>query len=80
MVNKGSDVVAYKTGRLGHLILDRPEAINALSPGMVEALDATLADWESDPEVATVLLTGAGERGFCSGGDIVGVREAIVAG
>jgi enoyl-CoA hydratase len=69
-----------REGSLGHLVLNRPRAINAIDLEMVEALDSTLAAWETDPDVDRVLLTGAGERGLCSGGDIVMVREAAEAG
>lgn len=72
-----SRVEVRREGFLGHLTLNRPEAINAIDLEMVAALDATLAAWETDPEVRCVLLTGAGERGFCAGGDIVMMRDAV---
>jgi enoyl-CoA hydratase len=37
---------------------------------MVRILDATLAAWAEDPGIDTVVLSGAGERGLCAGGDI----------
>ncbi len=69
-----------RTGRLGRLTLDRVRAINALDLGMVEALSAALDDWEGDAGVEVVLLDGAGDRGFCAGGDVRGLYEQIVAG
>ncbi|WP_394554008.1 enoyl-CoA hydratase/isomerase family protein [Agromyces sp. MMS24-JH15] len=55
---------------LGHLTLDRPAAINALNWEMVQALTVVLEAWRDDTEVGLVLLDGAGDRGFCAGGDI----------
>lgn len=65
---------------LGRLTLDRPEAINALDERMVEAIAATLDAWEHDSDVQIVLLDGEGERGFCAGGDVRGLRQQIVDG
>lgn len=65
---------------LGHLTLDRPRAINALDLGMIERLFDALEAWERDPGVDAVLLDGAGERGFCAGGDVRGLHDQLVAG
>ena len=44
---------------------------------MVSLISAALEEWEHDDGVATVLLSGAGERGLCAGGDIVAIyRDA----
>lgn len=55
---------------VGHVTLDRPQAINALSYEMVRELTAVFDAWRSDSEVGVVVLDGAGDRGFCAGGDI----------
>ncbi len=68
-----SDVLIQRTGHLGHVVLNRPQAMNALTHGMVLAVAAALDDWETDDAVATVLISGAGERGLCAGGDIVSI-------
>ncbi|NKI44543.1 enoyl-CoA hydratase/isomerase family protein [Streptomyces physcomitrii] len=73
-------VLPRREGRAGHLLLNRPRAINALTHEMVHRLDETLRAWAEDPAVATVLLTGAGERGLCAGGDIRAVRESALRG
>ena len=71
------EVLLARTGHLGHIILNRPAAINALTGTMVSLIAAALEDWEHDDGVATVLLSGAGERGLCAGGDIVAIyRDA----
>ncbi|WP_104089663.1 enoyl-CoA hydratase/isomerase family protein [Arthrobacter sp. GMC3] len=67
------DVLVQRKGHLGHLVLNRPAAMNALNHGMVLAIAAALDEWETDHGVATVLISGAGERGLCAGGDIVSI-------
>ncbi|MHC5795802.1 enoyl-CoA hydratase/isomerase family protein [Lacisediminihabitans sp. FW035] len=76
-----AEVLVERRGRLGHLVLNRPKAINALTHAMVQTIAAALDEWEHDDSVSTVLITGAGERGLCAGGDIVGIyRDAIAGG
>ncbi|MEU2223929.1 enoyl-CoA hydratase/isomerase family protein [Streptomyces sp. NPDC018347] len=67
-------------GHTGYVTLNRPEALNALNHAMVHRVDAALTDWEHDPAVRTVVLTGAGERGLCAGGDIRGIHDDARAG
>ncbi|MEF3402839.1 enoyl-CoA hydratase/isomerase family protein [Agromyces sp. CCNWLW203] len=55
---------------VGHVTLDRPQALNALSYEMIRELAAIFELWRSDTEVGVVVLDGAGERGFCAGGDV----------
>ncbi|MCX4762965.1 enoyl-CoA hydratase-related protein [Streptomyces sp. NBC_01275] len=54
-----------------HLTLDRPEALNALTPAQRDHLIRLLADASADPDVRAVVLTGTG-RGFCAGADLRG--------
>ena len=79
----GGDVettVLARTGDgVGHLTLNRPRAINALDAPMIGLLAEALDAWEHDTEVSIVLLDGAGERGFCAGGDVRSLREQILA-
>jgi enoyl-CoA hydratase len=70
---ENNDVLVRREGRLGHLLLNRPAAMNALNHGMVRTMAAALDAWEKDDAVATVLISGAGERGLCAGGDIVSI-------
>ncbi|WP_031000401.1 enoyl-CoA hydratase/isomerase family protein [Streptomyces sp. NRRL F-5630] len=69
-------VLTSVRGRAAHLVLNRPRALNALTHEMVGLIDAALTAWEKDDAVETVVLTGAGERGLCAGGDIRAVYEA----
>ena len=73
-------VVATRQGRIGRIILNRPRALNALDPDMLEALGAALDAWRDEPDVHAVVVEGAGGRAFCAGGDIRAMREKVLAG
>jgi enoyl-CoA hydratase len=73
-------ILAEKRGALGLLTLNRPQALNALTPGMVAGIGLALRRWEDDPRIRTVAIQGAGERAFCAGGDIRLVRQSVLAG
>lgn len=76
-VDDTTEVLLEKRGRLGHIILNRPRALNALTHTMVTLIHTALDEWECDDDVQTVLLTGSGERALCAGGDIVSLyRDA----
>lgn len=65
---------------LGRITLNRPRAINALDIDMIRAIGVALEEWRNDPSVDVVLLDGAGDRGFCAGGDVRSLREQILDG
>lgn len=74
-------VIVEVDGRAGRLTLNRPRSINALDHSMVQLMASALDEWENDPQVQTVVITGAGERGLCAGGDIVAIhRDADALG
>jgi enoyl-CoA hydratase len=79
-VTETAEVLADVTNGVGHLVLNRPRAINALTPAMVDSLSAQLSEWALDERVERVLLTGAGERGLCSGADVRALRGLALAG
>ncbi|MCX5232007.1 enoyl-CoA hydratase/isomerase family protein [Streptomyces sp. NPDC006553] len=74
------EVVVRAEGRTGRLILNRPKALNALSHGMVLRIEKALTAWRDDPAVETVVISGAGERGLCAGGDIRAIYEDARSG
>jgi 2-(1,2-epoxy-1,2-dihydrophenyl)acetyl-CoA isomerase len=55
--------------RVATLTLHRPEKLNALSPDLLTQSIAVLKQWEHDPKIGAVVITGAG-RAFCAGGDV----------
>ena len=74
------DVLVRRHGALRRITLNRPNALNALTLDMAVAMTSQLRDWASDPAVGVVLLDGAGERGFCAGGDIRALYDAAKTG
>ena len=56
--------------RIGVATLAAAQSLNALDLPMIEALQARLGAWADDPEIACVLLRGAGDKAFCAGGDV----------
>lgn len=68
-------VLVDRDGAITRITLNRPRAINALNSEMFALLGEALAAAASDGSAA-VLLTGAGERGFCGGGDIKELSSA----
>lgn len=73
-------VLFRREGHAAHVVLNRPKAINALTHAMVDLIHPQLEAWAADDEVAVVVLSGAGERGLCAGGDIVALWESAKAG
>lgn len=64
------EILCERRGRVGLLVLDRPRALNALTLDMVRAMRRALDAWAADEGVTSVVLTAAGDRAFCAGGDI----------
>ncbi|MEW1612551.1 MULTISPECIES: enoyl-CoA hydratase/isomerase family protein [unclassified Streptomyces] len=73
-------VLLETRGHSLHITLNRPRAINALDHTMVRLLDEALADAAQDDAVVSVVLTGAGDRGLCAGGDIRALHDDTRAG
>jgi len=68
-------VIARRDGRIGRLVLNRPQTLNALDLPMIQALTAALVAWHDDPHVHAVVIEGAGDRAFCAGGDVRALRQ-----
>jgi enoyl-CoA hydratase len=59
-----------KDGAIATFTLNRPAARNALTPELVCRLADALVDFLADPQLRVGILTGAGDKAFCSGGDL----------
>lgn len=70
------DIITSIEGKAGRLRLNRPEALNALTTAMCEAITVQLREWRDDPGVEAVLIDHAEGRGFCAGGDIRMLAES----
>ena len=65
-----------RDGRAGRIVLNRPSALNALTPRMIADLRTAIETWRHDDTVEILLIEGAGDRAFCAGGDIREIYEA----
>lgn len=65
-----------RRGAVTVLTLDRPEALNALSPAMLDDLEAALLRIDADPDQRAIVLTGGSGKAFCAGADIAHMRRA----
>lgn len=70
MAGQTAPILFEKRDGVAYVTLNRPEKRNALSPEMVVRLAEVWDDVAADDGVRVVLLTGAGDRAFSSGGDL----------
>ncbi|MBO0886960.1 MAG: enoyl-CoA hydratase/isomerase family protein, partial [Acidimicrobiales bacterium] len=63
-------MLAHVEDGVGFMVYNNPARRNAQSMEMVQALPKILASFQDDPEVAVVVVTGAGDKAFVSGADI----------
>ncbi|MFL1493585.1 enoyl-CoA hydratase/isomerase family protein [Pseudomonas antarctica] len=74
------EVLAEVRNHIGHLTLNRPAGLNAITLDMVRSLTAHLQAWAHDPQVYAVVLRGTGEKAFCAGGDIRSLYDSFKNG
>ncbi len=72
------DVLTHTHGAAGHLSLNRPGALHALTLEMCQAMSAALSEWAADDAVGAVIVDHAEGRGFCAGGDIAYLRNSAL--
>ncbi len=73
-------IICEKIGCCGVVILDRPQALNALTLDMVGAMAAALESYATDSDIACVVVRSSSPRAFCAGGDIKQLYELGCAG
>jgi len=64
-----TDLIIRETDKAGHITLNRPQALNALTYEMVLEIEKTLDAWR-DSDLKLIIIDARGEKAFCSGGDI----------
>ena len=69
-------MIAEKVGPVGRLVFNKPQKHNATSTDMWEAIPVILDDFEKDPAIRVVVVTGAGDKAFVSGADISEFEKA----
>ncbi|MFC5728924.1 MULTISPECIES: enoyl-CoA hydratase/isomerase family protein [Nocardioides] len=63
-------IVTERQDRVFVVRIDRPEALNALDPESMVALNEEMRAFRDDPDLRVAVLTGTGERAFCTGADL----------
>ena len=71
-----SEIQSRVTGNLGHITLNRPKALNALTTDMCVEILRLMEAWEDDENIGAVLIDGTGDRAFCAGGDVVMLHDS----
>ena len=72
-MEEANQLLTETRGHIGILTLNRPERRNALSPRLLIALHEQIEAWSRKDEIRIVVITGAGEKAFSSGYDIVAI-------
>lgn len=73
-------VIVRRDGALLRITLNRPRAINALTRQMAELVRDAIRSAAETPGIAAIWLDGAGDRGFCGGGDVKAMSNDGLAG
>ncbi|VVT07598.1 enoyl-CoA hydratase/isomerase family protein [Erythrobacter sp. EC-HK427] len=81
-----TEVHIHSHGPVGHISLNRPKALHALTQAMCEAMAEALLAWRDDDAITAVILDHAPSpdgdpklsRGFCAGGDVAMVRKSAL--
>jgi len=63
-------LILRKGEGIGWITVNRPEKLNALNVATIGELQAAFREFEADPEVKAIILTGTGEKAFIAGADI----------
>lgn len=79
-MHSNDDISIRVEGRVGRITLTRPKALNAVNQAIVDGMYSALKRWESDPDIALVLVDAEGEKAFSAGGDLASIYSAAKSG
>jgi enoyl-CoA hydratase len=79
-MQSNQDISIRVEGRVGRITLTRPKALNAVNQAIVDGMTAALKVWETDPEIALVLVDAEGEKAFSAGGDLGFIHSCAKSG
>ena len=65
-----NDILYAKTDGVARITINRPESFNCYTTDTLRELTAAIDDASSDDQVGVIVLTGAGDKAFCTGGDV----------
>ncbi len=85
MSEVSSDIVLFEEfncsngTRVGIATLNTPKTLNGLSLEMTRLLATRLEIWAQDPDLALIIMRGAGDKAFCAGGDLHTLHQSMTA-
>ena len=65
--------------KIGIVTINRPKALNAFNKDVIDEFDNLLDEIEKDERVKVVIITGEGEKAFCAGADLAGIKNSTKA-
>ncbi|HZP54216.1 MAG TPA: enoyl-CoA hydratase-related protein [Actinocrinis sp.] len=65
-----ANIAVRRHGQVAEVVLDRPDALNAISTALAAELGDKVSALASDPDIRAVVLSAAGDRAFCVGADL----------
>ncbi|EKE45802.1 MmsB [Oceaniovalibus guishaninsula JLT2003] len=74
-----TEIVIRRAGAAGRITLNRPAALNALTPAMCSEIARALDAWADEDDIGMVIVDAAPGRAFCAGGDIAMIYQAGLA-
>lgn len=72
-------IICDKKDHIAYITLNRPEADNAVNQSLVQELEAVCTDINDDPDIYVAVISGAGDKVFCSGSEVKADVAALVA-
>ena len=63
-------ILVTRDDRVGTITLNRPKALNALNSQVMNEVVAAAAEFDNDPAIGAIIITGSGEKAFAAGADI----------
>ena len=74
------DILIRENGHVGHITLNRPKALNALTYDMILEIEKALISWKENTKIKLILVDSNGDKAFCSGGDVSNLYRHGVSG
>ena len=68
------NILVETRGRVALITLNRPKAMNALSPELMRELSEALSDFDANDGVGAIVVTGS-EKAFAAGADIKAMKD-----
>jgi E-phenylitaconyl-CoA hydratase len=75
-----TNIIYEKKGRIAYVTINRPQRMNAVDPDTSSELLQAFSDFRDDDELWVSILTGAGEKAFSAGADLVAMTQAFAGG